>query len=175
MTDEEKLLRDNSQLIRYCVHQFITERNMPYRVYYDDVFQEAVIGFLNYSRKVEAGRAKPNCASSAIRYHLYNAFISQHGIKRTRYCKREIKVDPVGEVALLDREIQDPIDRIVYAADIDRWISTLSPDDQLVVRMILWGYPPKEIAEQTKKKSRQYRYQKSRLKKLYSDYFGEAG
>ena len=49
MTEEEKLVRENAQIIRYCALDFMRERHMPYTLYYDDVFQEAAIGFISNS------------------------------------------------------------------------------------------------------------------------------
>lgn len=183
MTTEEKLVRDNADIIRLCAIDFMNERHMPYSVYYEDVLQEAVIGFLKWHRKMEAGAfgstpAVHKYLRTSVRYHLYNQFIHQHGIHRNPKKKCDIMIEDTPNPDLfteIEIRAHNVDDDIVSTMDIARWVSTLTPQDRLVVQMILGGYKPKDIESRQNMKASQYQWQKRRIGKSYRAYFGEAG
>lgn len=182
MTEEEKLVRDNAQTIRYCALDFMRERHMPYAVYYDDVFQEAAIGFLKWHRKLESGAFSSvtdahRFLRTSVRYHLYKHFIHQRGIHRNPKKECNIKIeetvdDSFGEIGATSYNVEDDI---VLTMDIARWVSTLTPNDRLAVQMMLRGYKPGDIESRLHTKPSQYQWQKRRIGKSYRAYFGEAG
>lgn len=180
MTTEEKLVRDNANIIRLCAIDFMNERHMPYSVYYEDVLQEAVIGFLKWHRKMEAGAfgstpAVHKYLRTSVRYHLYNQFIHQHGIHRNPKKKCDIKLVGDDSMDVCGKTPLNMEEEIILHIDLDKWMSTLTPQDRLVVQMILGGYKPKDIESRQNMKASQYQWQKRRIGKSYRAYFGEAG
>lgn len=172
MTTEEKLVRENANIIRYCAMDFMNERHMPYAVYYDDVFQEAAIGFLNWYRK----SIPHKYLRTSIRYHLYKQFIHQHGIHRNPKKKCEVQIADVNNDIVESYMTPMCIEEdIAFNIDLDKWMATLTPQDRLVVKMILRGYPPREIESKENIKPSQYNWQRLRIGKSYKAYFGEAG
>lgn len=182
MTEEEKLVRENAQIIRYCALDFMRERHMPYTLYYDDVFQEAAIGFIKWHRKLESGAYHymtdaHKYIRTSIRYHLYKHFIHQRGIHRNpkKECNimvEEMPDDNFGEIGATPYNVEDDM---VFAMDVARWVSTLTPNDRLAVQMMLRGYKPGDIESHLNTKPSQYQWQKRRIGKSYRAYFGEAG
>ena len=180
MTTEEKLVRDNANIIRLCAIDFMNERHMPYSVYYEDVLQEAIIGFLKWHRKMEAGAfgstpAMHKYLRTSVRYHLYNQFIHQHGIHRNPKKKCNIKLVDDDSVDIDGKTPWDMEEEIILHIDLDKWMSTLTPQDRLAVQMILKGYPPRDIESRQNMTTGQYQWQKRRIGKSYRAYFGEAG
>ena len=172
MTTEEKLVRENANIIRYCAMDFMNERHMPYSVYYDDVIQEAAIGFLNCYRK----SLPHKYIRTSIRYHLYKQFIHQHGIHRNPKRECDVQLVYADDNAVKRANASFKMDDdLAFNIDLDKWMATLTPQDRLVVKMILRGYPPREIELKENIKPGQYNWQRLRIGKSYRAYFGEAG
>lgn len=174
MTTEEKLVRENANIIRYCTIDFMNERHMPHSVYYDDVFQEAAIGFLNAYRK----SLPDKYLRTSIRYHLYKQFIHQHGIHRNPKKKCDVMVENTPNPGFFTENgirTHNMDDDIISTMDIARWVSTLAPNDRLVVQMMLCGYKAGDIESRLNTKPSQYQWQRRRIGKSYKAYFGEAG
>lgn len=81
---EQEELNKSLNFIRQQAWHFIAEQRMePKGYYFEDVFQEACVGWLLWYRKCNSGEYRSKTpqefAASAIRYHLLRRFCSRNG------------------------------------------------------------------------------------------------
>lgn len=177
LTPEEKLLKNYGGAIWYAANAFMEERHMIPAIYREDVMQEARIAFIQWYRNKEAGKFGENGNKylfSAIRYHLYKAFINANGVHRNPKKPCDIKIVAVDDVTPLSQPESDTVDDMCEHADLNRWMNTLCPDDRRVVRLMLAGYPPGIIQTKTGMKPYNYHRARQRIGKSYRGYFSEA-
>lgn len=180
---EESIIRNNTSFIRMCALNFIRERGLaPVSYYYEDVFQEACIAYLNWYRKSNNGNPDwKKFAASAIRFHLLRRYINPFGFATTKYAvyhrrpKPEIKVgvSVVDELEFMSRN--DKSEDMEYRIDFDRWLESLDSPDREIVVLLCKGYKPGEVIEKLGLCRDSYRYRKNKIHKNYNKFFKEVG
>ena len=185
---EESIIRDNSNFIRMCALRFIRERGLaPVSYYYEDVFQEACIAYLNWYRKSENGKPEwKKFAASAIRFHLLKRYINPFGFAVTGYAVDKRRPKPEIRVGLVDTPYMCILEErghgfteddedMAYKLDFDKWIESLNPQDREIVILLCKGYKPGEVMKKFGMERRDYSYRKNKIRKNYDKFFKEVG
>lgn len=165
--DEDKVIRDNIGFVRNCAWEFITESRIKPSDY-DDVFQEATIGYLLWHRKArngELGKDGWKYAKTSIKYHLLQRFVDRHGMGVHWQAVRSKKIP---EVVLTDEPDIDDVmfdDTDIYFRD---WLSMLSEEDRdIVISRMETGRRSKSY----RKSPTTYSAHLRKIRRSFDDYF----
>lgn len=172
---EQDELKKSLNFIRQQAWRFIAEQRMePKYYYFDDVFQEACIGWMLWYRKCKAGDYRSthpeDFAASAIRYHLLRRFCDRNGYGLTWRQVANIQANgqplPRGTEERINEsesiEVTEP-----YVRD---FLDRLNATDRNILLMLMYDEKPQYIMEVMGIPRSTLQYRRKVIRNAYNEY-----